>query len=208
MEWGEKLMAHKVTKHKKNQWCFVSLQFWFNPYKNLTYGFWRDESYGLLLWTFLLKIKLILFFEVSYRGSSVYQCFHHSQMLLTTSWSWRLCVISFRGRLCTSQFMTLLPIPGQRCSLCLFTSCYCVCFDGWITVGCIMNHVLHTSYRKDEFLTVYPADVVLFEGILMFYSQEIRDLFQMKLFVDTDPDTRLSRRGNDLTDISLAVWFK
>lgn len=49
--------------------------------------------------------------------------------------------------------------------------------------------------RKEEFVTVYPADVVLFEGILMFYSQEIRDLFQMKLFVDTDPDTRLSRRG-------------
>ncbi|XP_049604165.1 uridine-cytidine kinase 2-B [Syngnathus scovelli] len=51
-----------------------------------------------------------------------------------------------------------------------------------------------THSRKDEFVTVYPADVVLFEGILMFYSQEIRDLFQMKLFVDTDPDTRLSRR--------------
>lgn len=51
------------------------------------------------------------------------------------------------------------------------------------------------SSRKEEFVTVYPADVVLFEGILMFYSQEIRDLFQMKLFVDTDPDTRLSRRG-------------
>ncbi|XP_059420055.1 uridine-cytidine kinase 2-B-like [Carassius carassius] len=51
-----------------------------------------------------------------------------------------------------------------------------------------------THSRKAEFVTVYPADVVLFEGILMFYAQEIRDLFQMKLFVDTDPDTRLSRR--------------
>lgn len=50
-------------------------------------------------------------------------------------------------------------------------------------------------FRKAEVVTVYPADVVLFEGILMFYSQEIRDLFQMKLFVDTDADTRLSRRG-------------
>lgn len=50
-------------------------------------------------------------------------------------------------------------------------------------------------HRKEETVTVYPADVVLFEGILMFYSQEIRDLFQMKLFVDTDADTRLSRRG-------------
>ena len=46
---------------------------------------------------------------------------------------------------------------------------------------------------------MYPADVVLFEGILMFYSQEIRDLFHMKLFVDTDADTRLSRRGKPLS---------
>ncbi|KAM6962648.1 uridine-cytidine kinase 2-A [Aplochiton taeniatus] len=51
-----------------------------------------------------------------------------------------------------------------------------------------------THSRKEETVTVYPADVVLFEGILMFYSQEIRDLFHMKLFVDTDADTRLSRR--------------
>lgn len=28
----------------------------------------------------------------------------------------------------------------------------------------------------------------------MFYYPEIRDLFHMKLFVDTDPDTRLARR--------------
>lgn len=43
--------------------------------------------------------------------------------------------------------------------------------------------------------TVYPADVVLFEGILVFYFKELRDMYHMKLFVDTDPDTRLSRRG-------------
>lgn len=49
--------------------------------------------------------------------------------------------------------------------------------------------------RREETVTVYPADVVLFEGILAFYSQEVRDLFHMKLFVDTDADTRLSRRG-------------
>lgn len=48
-------------------------------------------------------------------------------------------------------------------------------------------------------MTVYPADVVLFEGILAFYSQEVRDLFRMKLFVDTDADTRLSRRGEPRT---------
>ncbi|RWS15219.1 hypothetical protein B4U79_10164 [Dinothrombium tinctorium] len=50
------------------------------------------------------------------------------------------------------------------------------------------------SRKVDEFITVYPADVVLFEGILAFYFPEITDLFHMKLFVDTDPDTRLARR--------------
>ena len=43
---------------------------------------------------------------------------------------------------------------------------------------------------------IHPADVILVEGILVFYFKEIRDLFNMKLFVDTDADTRLSRRGN------------
>ncbi|KAI3369104.1 hypothetical protein L3Q82_026070 [Scortum barcoo] len=62
----------------------------------------------------------------------------------------------------------------------------------------VYDFVSHS--RKEETVTVYPADVVLFEGILMFYSQKIRDLFQMKLFVDTDADTRLSRRV--LRDIS------
>uniref|UniRef100_A0A673UH88 Phosphoribulokinase/uridine kinase domain-containing protein n=1 Tax=Suricata suricatta TaxID=37032 RepID=A0A673UH88_SURSU len=47
---------------------------------------------------------------------------------------------------------------------------------------------------KEETVTVYPADVILFEGILVSSSQEVGDLFQMKLFVDTDADTRLSRR--------------
>ncbi|KAL4634992.1 uridine-cytidine kinase 2-A-like, partial [Arapaima gigas] len=63
----------------------------------------------------------------------------------------------------------------------------------------VYDFVTH-SRSEEESVTVYPADVVLFEGILMFYYQEIRDLFQMKLFVDTDADTRLSRRV--LRDIS------
>ncbi|XP_069465395.1 uridine-cytidine kinase 1 [Ambystoma mexicanum] len=65
-----------------------------------------------------------------------------------------------------------------------------------------------THSRLPETTVVYPADVLLFEGILVFYSQEIRDLFQLKLFVDTDSDVRLSRRvlrdmkrGRDLEHI-------
>ncbi|XP_070582282.1 uridine-cytidine kinase 2-like [Ptychodera flava] len=50
------------------------------------------------------------------------------------------------------------------------------------------------SRKIDESTVVYAADVVLIEGILVFYLKDTRSLFQMKLFVDTDPDTRLSRR--------------
>jgi len=50
-------------------------------------------------------------------------------------------------------------------------------------------------YRQPTTRTLYPADVVLFEGILVLYSSEVRDMLQMKLFVDTDSDTRLARRG-------------
>ncbi|VFV35245.1 uridine-cytidine kinase 1 [Lynx pardinus] len=52
-----------------------------------------------------------------------------------------------------------------------------------------------THSRLPETTVVYPADVVLFEGILVFYSQEVRDMFHLRLFVDTDSDVRLSRRG-------------
>ncbi|KMZ05526.1 uridine-cytidine kinase isoform X1 [Drosophila teissieri] len=50
------------------------------------------------------------------------------------------------------------------------------------------------SLDFENVLVIYPADVVLFEGILVFYFPKIRELFHMKLFVDTDSDTRLARR--------------
>ncbi|CAN7939119.1 unnamed protein product [Ixodes hexagonus] len=51
------------------------------------------------------------------------------------------------------------------------------------------------SRRQDEWTTVSPGvDVVLAEGLLLFYFPALRDMFHMKLFVDTDPDTRLARR--------------
>ena len=41
--------------------------------------------------------------------------------------------------------------------------------------------------------TIYPSDVVLVEGILVFYYANMRNLFDLKLFVDTDADIRLAR---------------
>jgi uridine kinase len=51
------------------------------------------------------------------------------------------------------------------------------------------------SRKPGEFSEIFPSDVVLLEGILVFYQKDVRDLFDMKLFVDTDADTRLARRG-------------
>jgi len=45
-----------------------------------------------------------------------------------------------------------------------------------------------------QFTMIYPSDVVMVEGILVFYFPRIRELFNLKLFVDTDADTRLARR--------------
>lgn len=62
------------------------------------------------------------------------------------------------------------------------------------TVKVPMYDFCNHKWKVDCYQTIYPADVVLFEGILLFYLKEVRDRFDMKLFVDTDPDTRLSRR--------------
>jgi len=51
-----------------------------------------------------------------------------------------------------------------------------------------------THMRQPETTSIYGTDVILFEGILAFYTAELRDQMDMKIFVDTDADTRLSRR--------------
>ena len=50
-------------------------------------------------------------------------------------------------------------------------------------------------YRSAETRLFYPTEVVVLEGILTLYCPEVRELLQMKLFVDLDSDTRLCRRG-------------
>lgn len=50
-----------------------------------------------------------------------------------------------------------------------------------------------TNSRKEKRI-VQPADVILYEGILVFYFKPFLNLFNVKLFVDTDADTRLARR--------------
>ncbi|KAK6913062.1 hypothetical protein RJ641_022663 [Dillenia turbinata] len=41
---------------------------------------------------------------------------------------------------------------------------------------------------------VNPSDVIILEGILILHDPEVRNLMNMKIFVDTDSDVRLARR--------------
>ncbi len=48
--------------------------------------------------------------------------------------------------------------------------------------------------RVDDTVTVKPAKVIVVEGILIFENKELRDLCDIKVYVDTDADVRILRR--------------
>ena len=51
----------------------------------------------------------------------------------------------------------------------------------------------HTCTRQTETVQVEPTDVVIVEGILVLDDPELRELMDVKVFVDADPDERLIR---------------
>lgn len=58
-----------------------------------------------------------------------------------------------------------------------------------------------THSRTDKTFTVAPRGVILVEGILIFVEAELRKLFDIKIFVDTDSDIRFIRRlYRDITE--------
>lgn len=58
-----------------------------------------------------------------------------------------------------------------------------------------------THTRTEKTIRVEPQRVILVEGILIYVEPELRDLFDVKIFVDTDPDLRFIRRlHRDLTE--------
>ena len=48
--------------------------------------------------------------------------------------------------------------------------------------------------RSDETVLITPQRVIIVEGILIFENKQLRDLMDIKIFVDTDADVRLCRR--------------
>ncbi len=61
------------------------------------------------------------------------------------------------------------------------------------TVQCpVYDYAIHD--RTEETVTLAPNKVILVEGILIFENKALRDLMDIKIFVDTDADVRILRR--------------
>lgn len=56
----------------------------------------------------------------------------------------------------------------------------------------IYSFVNHT--RSENTVKVDSAQVIIIEGVLLFENAELRDLMDIKVYVDTEPDIRLARR--------------
>ena len=61
------------------------------------------------------------------------------------------------------------------------------------TIHCpVYDYTIHN--RSDQTVEVCPTKVVIVEGILIFADKALRDLMDIKIFVDTDADVRILRR--------------
>jgi uridine kinase len=56
----------------------------------------------------------------------------------------------------------------------------------------VYDYKLHT--RSNEVIEVEPKNVIILEGILVLEDERLRNLMDIKLFVDTDADLRIIRR--------------
>ena len=57
----------------------------------------------------------------------------------------------------------------------------------------VYDYKTHTR-KRNEFIKINDAKVIILEGILALYDDKIRELMGMKIFVDTPSDVRLLRR--------------
>jgi len=56
----------------------------------------------------------------------------------------------------------------------------------------VYDFSIHT--RTDEIVTINPCDVIVLEGILVLENEQLRDMLDIKIYVDTDNDVRFIRR--------------
>jgi uridine kinase len=57
----------------------------------------------------------------------------------------------------------------------------------------------HLKQRRETTETVSPTDLIILEGHLIFTNKEVMSLLDLKVYIDTDDDVRLSRRVLKMT---------
>lgn len=63
----------------------------------------------------------------------------------------------------------------------------------WKKIACpVYDFTVHN--RSEKTVTLSPSKVVIVEGILIFENKELRDMCDMKVYIDTDADVRILRR--------------
>lgn len=63
-----------------------------------------------------------------------------------------------------------------------------------IAIDCpVYDFSIHN--RTDKVIHISPKPVIIVDGILLFTQPEVRDLLDLKIFVETDADERLIRRA-------------
>jgi len=85
----------------------------------------------------------------------------------------RFCRTYYKGKIATSPSMTLPLMQGKK------------------TESLIVLNMFRIE-GQSELITSSP--IIIFEGILSLYDVRIRELMDIKIFVLTDDDIRLSRR--------------
>ena len=48
--------------------------------------------------------------------------------------------------------------------------------------------------RKEEFIKVEPSSIIVIDGLMVFYDERVRNILDLKLYVDTPADIRFIRR--------------
>ena len=87
-------------------------------------------------------------------------------------------------------------------------ACLLELYNGCPTKTPIYDFSIHQPL-PNQHKTLYPRPIVVFEGILSMYDERIRNLFDLKIFVNVDLDIALSRRiirdirerGRDIKEI-------
>lgn len=64
--------------------------------------------------------------------------------------------------------------------------------EGKTVEGPLYDYTVHN--RKNETVEIHPNRIIIVEGIMVLEDEELRDLFDIKIYVDADSDERILRR--------------